>query len=638
MPSAEAHPSPLPLDAASAAPVAAARGLLTRSFAALLVTQFMVSLNDNMFRWLIVPIGKDVMEDADLARALGLAAITLPFLLFAALAGYLADRFSKRSVMIACKVAEIFTMVLGVAAILVGSVHGMFAVLFLMGAQAAIFSPAKYGSIPEIVRENRLSAANGVIGLTTMMAIIAGVWAGGVLYTATTRPGEGPSGTYRWWMSAAAVLGVALIGWFASLFIGRLRPANPTRHFPFELFGQTVRDLRTLASHRGLFLVALGSSFFWGLGALAQMNVDKFAQEVLYVPQEQVGPLLAALVLGIGIGNLLAGILSAGKIELGIVPLGAAGIVLTSMLLATVPGSSPEDPNGLAYGWACFWLFALGIGAGLYDVPFQAYLQHHSPVQTRGSILAAYNFLAFSAMLLAAPVFWFLGGACGLSARAISVVAGLGTLPVLACIVLLIPRDTLRFILRTTMRLLYRVRIEGLENLPAQGGYLVAPNHVTWIDGFLIALCLPARVRFIVFADYFRGGFARWFGRIAEVIPIEPGKRSMIESLRNAREALENGDVIGIFPEGEIARSGQMQEFKPGFLKVLKGTGAPVVPVYLGGLWGSIFSNSGGRFFWKLPRRWPYPILIRIGQPIYNPTGVEEVRQAVVSLGAQQSG
>jgi acyl-[acyl-carrier-protein]-phospholipid O-acyltransferase/long-chain-fatty-acid--[acyl-carrier-protein] ligase len=469
--------------------------------------------------------------------------------------------------------------------------------------------------------------------MATMAAIIAGTWAGGILYDTTSVVEEETYGTHRWWISAIALLSVALTGWAASLFIGRLRPADPARRCPREPVSQIVHDLRLLVSHRGLFLVSLASAFFWGLGALAQVNVDQFAQFELCVDQTNVGPLLGTLVLGIGVGNVLAGILSAGRIELGIVPFGAAGLVVTSLLVAVAPGSSADDPSRAAYIWTCVCLFAMGVSAGMYDVPLQSYLQSRSPPENRGSVMAAYNILAFSVMLLAAPFFWFLRDACGLSARTVFVVAGLGTLPVLVCIVLLITRDTLRFILRTTMRILYRVRIEGLENLPAEGGYLVAPNHVSWIDGFLIVLSLPKRVRFIVFADYFSGRFSRWFGELAELIPIQPGKRTMIESLRTAREALQSGDAVGIFPEGQITRSGQMQEFKPGFLKVLKGTGAPVIPVYLGGLWGSVFSNSGGRFFWKLPRRWPYPVLIRIGRPIYNPSGVEEVREAVVKLG-----
>jgi acyl-[acyl-carrier-protein]-phospholipid O-acyltransferase / long-chain-fatty-acid--[acyl-carrier-protein] ligase len=609
--------------------------LISRSFLALVVTQFMVSLNDNLYRWLIVPIGRNVMGEGyeDLARSLGLAALTLPYLVFAAHAGYLADRFSKRNVMIACKTAEIITMMLGIGAILLGNVYVMFLVLFLMGTQAALFSPSKYGSIPEIVSENRISSANGLIGMTTMVAIILGAWAGGVFFNLTSLPDEKKWGTHCWWISGSVLLAVASVGWIASLYIGRLQPANPTRRFPWDFVSQTFRDLRTLYSHHDLFLVALGNAFFWGLGALAQVNIDKFAQSELFVSQDKVGPLLAMLILGIGIGNILSGILSAGRIELGIVPWGAAGIGLMSFMLATVPAGTAENPSQAAFYWSCAWLLLLGVSAGLYVVPFQSYIQDHSPPHQRGSIIAADNFISFTAMLLASPIFLLLGSQLGLSARGISIAAGLSAVPVLGCILWLMPRQTCRFVLRILARLLYRVDVRGTENLPEQGGMLLVANHVSLVDGFLLGLNFPRRVRYLVYADYVRSWWGRWFVRHAQMIPIEPGKRSMVESLRVAREALLAGDVVGIFPEGEMTRGGQMQEFKPGFLRLVEGTGVPVVPVHLGGLWGSIFSNSGGHYFWKMPRRWPYPVRIRFGRPIENPASAEEVRAAVVSLG-----
>ena len=258
------------------------------------------------------------------------------------------------------------------------------------------------------------------------------------------------------------------------------------------------------------------------------------------------------------------------------------------MLLAIVPGSSADDPSKrrvfLDLRRACS---RMGIERG--------HVRRAAPSRTcsravrresRGSIMAAYNFLAFSAMLLAAPFFWFLRSACGLSARAIFVVAGLGTVPVLVCIVLLIPRDTLRFILRT-LDAAAVPRADRRAGEPARRGRIPRGPEPRQLDRRFPDCLACRRVRFIVFADYFSGRFSRWFGNLAELIPIQPGKRSMVESLAYAREALQNGDVVGIFPEGEITRSGQMQEFRPGFLKMLKGTDAPVVPVYWGGCGGA---------------------------------------------------
>ncbi len=461
-------------------------GLASLSFVGLLATQFLVALNDNMFRWLVMPIGKVLLvapgvsaEAAqNAALAWGSVCFLLPFVLLAAPAGYLANRFSKRSVMIGCKVAEIVLMFLAVAAILSGNFYLILGALALLASQAALFSPAKLAAIPEIVGPDRIAAANGMIAMTTMVAIILGSLAGGFLFNWTTSPelegvggrwnmvgGDvnpdmphatchlplpGP-GQYHWWIAAAALLGVATAGLVASLWIGRLRPANPGRRLPWNFFAETFRDLRTLAAHRPLLLAALGGTFFWSLGAMAQINIDKFARPELVSEQKFVGPLLAMLILGIGVGGLTAGLVSRGRIELGLVPLGALGMAAASILLCYSPQGT-GDPNSAAYYWACLWLFLLGVAAGLFDIPLEAYLQHHSPVEVRGSILAAYNFLSFSGMLLAAVLFWLLASKLGLSARHISLLAGLASAAAAAVILCLVPRDTLRLLARLVGR------------------------------------------------------------------------------------------------------------------------------------------------------------------------------------------
>ncbi len=612
-------------------------GLLSRSFVALLVTSFTVALNDNMLRWLLVPIGKTLMND-NLARAVGLAAFTAPFLLLAAVAGFTADRFSKRTVMIWCKAAEVLIVLMAMGAILAGNVWAMFILLLMMGSQSTFFVPAKFGSIPEIVRGSLIAPANGLIGMVSMLAIIAGTWAGNVLYDLTTIPGEGLPGTHRWWISAGALLTMAVGGWTASLFIGRLPAANPHRRLSPQVAGETFRALKLLFSHRNLFLVAVASSFFWGLGALSQLMIDKFAQSELFVSQARTGPLLGVLVFGIALGNGLAGIVSRGTIELGLVPVGAAGIAINAVLLCTVPESSPETPNAAAYWWTMFWLWTLGLSAGLFDVPLQAYLQKQSPPESRGTILAAYNFMAFAAILLASPSSWILCEGLGLSARQVFVVSGIATLTVLVVIVSQIPRQTLRLILEALIRLGYRVRIEGVENFPRHGPVMLVANHVSYLDGFLLGVLLPRRVRFIVFADYFTGWWVRWFAWLAEVIPIYPGKRSIITSLRTAQEALLEGRVVGVFPEGTLSPDGQIHEFQPGFLRVIRGTAAPVVPVYIDGMWGSVFTRSGGRIVWKVLRRLARlrrrRVLVRIGPPLSQPQDAEQVRQVIIGLAA----
>ena len=250
--------------------------------------------------------------------------------------------------------------------------------------------------------------------------------------------------------------------------------------------------------------MALGTSFFWSLAALAQVNVDLFAVTELHVAQQYVGPLLAVLALGVGLGSVLAGVWSAGKVELGIVPLGAGILAVSSILLFGVPSPVESSLSG-AYGLTCLCLLCLGIGAGLFDVPLQAFLQHRSPDQSRGVILAATNFLTFSGMLVASGAFWLFRQVLELSARDIFLLAGLATIPVFVYIVWLLPGATVRFLVWLLSRTIYRVDVKGMENLPERGGALLVANHVSWIDGVLLILTSSRPVRMVAYADYIEG-------------------------------------------------------------------------------------------------------------------------------------
>ena len=610
-------------------------GAFSPGFLALVATQFFVSLNDNMFRWIVVPVGKELFNDQwrtmpeiirkhmnaeSLALSLGLASFTLPFLVFAATSGFLADRFSKRRVMILCKVAELVIIGVGATAVHIRNAPLMFLVLFILGGQAMMFITSKYSAIPELVRSEEISKANGLINMVSMSAIILGALAGNWLYD---KP---------WHHYTAALLGVATCGLITSLFIGKLRAANPARPFPWNQVGQTTSDLWELISKRSLFLAALGSTYFWMLGALSQINIDQFVTKHLCLFQSQVGPFLGVLTIGIGCGALLAGFVSRGRVELGLVAFGGLGIATASILLSIVPGGSLEHPAVAGHYFGLALLFLMGLTAGVYDIPLQAFLQDRSPPESRGSLMAAYNFLTFAGMLLAAGIYWLLSSPLHLSSRAIFLVCGLTTLPVTFLIIRRLPFETAHLLTRMIVGCMYHVRVEGLENVPT-GGALVMSNHVSWADGILLGLSTPRHPRMIAYADYFNNPWLHWFGRLGRIIPLGTSRKSMVQSIRAAREALRNGELVCIFPEGGITRSGKIEEFRPGFLSILKETDAPVVPVRLIGLWGSIFSYEGGRFFWKWPKHWRYPVIVRFGKPIWNPTDGEQVRQAVVELG-----
>ncbi|WP_347243326.1 MFS transporter [Thermogutta sp.] len=622
--------------------------LLTRSFIALLITQFTVTLNDNILRWLFIPIGKDLAqsqlgESADIARAAGSFIYLLPFILLAGWAGATADRFSKRTVLVGAKVAEVIVILMAVASILMGNIWAMAVVLFLAGVHSTFFSPAKYGSIPEIVGPQAISAANGLIGLTTMIAVIVGGSLGNWLYSLTTvsdpelarQLGVGP-GQYHWWIHASSLLAIGIGGLLAALFIRPLPPADPARRIPVNPFAQCFRDLGELFRHRTLALAGLGSTYFWTLGLLLQLTIDKLAVPELVGPtgQAAVGPMLAALTLGIGVGSVVAGVWSHGRIERGLVPLGAFGIAVISLSFTLIPAGTGHW-NSAPYYLACILLFLLGCAAGLYDIPLISILQFESPTHERGRILAAYNFLSFSGMITGSVVYWFLGSFLGLSARQMFACAGLITLPIAAVILWLTAVDFIRVLFGWIARHVYRFRVVGLENIPAEGGAIVVSNHISWLDGMLIMLAMPRRIRMIAHAKYISAPLIRRLAERAGVIAIVPGSKSLVHGVRQAREALENGELVGIFPEGGMTRTSQMRGFQPGFLKIARGLDVPIIPVYIDGVWGSIFSYSGGRYFWKWPRLRRLQVTLYIGEPLRHVQRPWEAQLAVSLLAAK---
>lgn len=714
------------------------------SFIGLLLTQFLTATNDNMFRWLVIGIGKDYVppEDQSWVLTAGLVCFVVPYLALAPFAGYLADRFSKRNVVIACKIAEIIIMTLGVISIMFGNLYYLLAIVAAMGAQSALFSPSKMGLIPELLRANRISAANGLFNMSTVAATIIGMGLGNFLADATS-----PYGKENWWWTAIALIGTAVIGTVLSFLIRHTRVGNPNRPFPWNGPLQVIRDFQMLFADGSLIRVALGVTFFWSIGALAQLNIDQYVQEGGALLQTDNLPLLISLVAGLGVGAVSAGVLSRGRVELGILPIGAAGMVVFSILLFTVSGPIVDPPTRLTWGmiFGSLFLFCLGGSAGLFSVPLDSWMQYRSPREKRGSILAATNFLTFAGVIGAGVMFnlmrmpttdgslanidphyytstevspadaaaidalqaeyaehWSetnqsdlaafyeqepksapLRGLASLlwvefrelkardmfidkhsymqmfengdnvreqtivkhvyeqsgklpllTARQVFLAAGLLTIPVFFYIVWKIPYASLRFIVWMLSGFAYRIRLYGDEKLPETGGALIVSNHVSWLDAILILMISPRPVRMLAWSGNFEKGFMSWLAKVWGIILIPSRPKAMVKALRTAQEALTNGDLVCIFPEGGITRSNQIQGFKPGMLRIIENTGAPVIPLYLDELWGSVFSYEGGKFFWKVPKRWPYPISIFVGDPIEHPEDVNAVRRAVQDLGA----
>ena len=450
-------------------------------------------------------------------------------------------------------------MCAAIAAIYIGNVYLMFAVVALIGCQAALFGPAKLGSIPEMLRPTKISSANGVIGLTTVIATIIGSAVGNFL---TTLDGSGSLGGNRLWISAVVLVGIAVAGWIASTLIMRLRAANPHRTFPWDMAGQTVRDLQTLAHDRALLRVALGIMFFWTLAMLAQLNIDQFAFRGGATEQTQVTWLLVALIIGVGLGSVLAGLRSGGKVELGILPLGAGGLALFAFLLFMVHGElvDPSDEYTTKYFAACVFLVLLGVSSGLFDVPLAAFMQDRSPPEHRGAILAASNFLTFGGMFIASVGYWVLTSpkvGINLEPREVFLLCGIATVPVFIYIIVLIPQATIKFMAWLITHSFYRIHVYNRENIPEQGGAILVPNHISWLDGLLLLTTSSRQVRMLVDSDLLTNWWTRGLAKIMRAIPVKSSPKAALLAIETAREALRAGDLVCVFPEGGISRSGQ---------------------------------------------------------------------------------
>jgi len=400
------------------------QGLASTGFVGIATTQFLTAFNDNAYRWLIIPIGIAILGKTweSTALSVGLAVFVIPYIVLVSPAGYLADRFPKRSVMSACMLLQAVILVAGVGAILLGSVGGMFATLAIMGVQGALISPAKSGAIPESVSEDRVSAANGVCGLAAVAAAVVGTVTGNALYVFSK-----PHGRAHWLVYAAVMVAAALAGWAATRLVGHQPAADPKRAFPRNPFKDTLEDLQRLWKDRRLFGVACASCYFWFLAALVQVNIYLFGTSDLHVRHALVGPLLGLLALGASVGAVVAGALSRGRVRLELTPASALGTAVSGILLDVIPARlGPQS----AYIAASILLFAIGFAAGFYDVPLQSYLQTKSPIKQRGRILAASTSMAFLSMLISSGIFWLLRHAFHLSAGGIFLAVGIVTLPI----------------------------------------------------------------------------------------------------------------------------------------------------------------------------------------------------------------
>jgi acyl-[acyl-carrier-protein]-phospholipid O-acyltransferase/long-chain-fatty-acid--[acyl-carrier-protein] ligase len=583
-------------------------------------TQFLGAFNDNVCKIVITFLTFDSLGPKTGAAVVG-AVFILPFLLFSGYAGHLADVVSKRTVLIWTKVLEVVAMAAMLPALVMaghGVIWPMLAVLFLMATQSTLFSPAKYGIIPEALPAGDLSRANGLLEMSTFVAIVLGTVIGGELFEAWR--GE-PVRT------ATALVAIAIIGTLTSFRIFRTRPAKSHQAFAVNPFGEIALGFRRIAQERNLFMTVMGISFFWFLGALIQLTVLPFGQEELHVGEAAATRLFTALAIGIGLGSMVAGRLSGDRIELGLVPIGGFGMAAFSVLLYFVTPSY----------WLCALALALvGFAGGWFAVPLNALLQHVPDDDEKGRVWATNNVANTVGILLASATLYGLGERLQMSGSQIIGLAGIVTFLATIYILTVLPDFFVRFVLWMLTHTVYRIKVVGHPNIPLRGPALIIANHVSMIDGALVGACVQRFVRFLVWGPHFRKPGIHALMRRLHAIPVTAGsRREVVEAIERARAELKAGHVVCIFVEGAVSRTGNLLPFKRGFERIVDGLDVPVIPVYLDRVWGSVFSFKRERFFWKLPERLPYPVTVMFGAPLPSSVKAQDARLALMELGSE---
>jgi acyl-[acyl-carrier-protein]-phospholipid O-acyltransferase/long-chain-fatty-acid--[acyl-carrier-protein] ligase len=593
-----------------------ARLLADGGFQAFLWTQFLGAFNDNVYKMIVSIMALRLAADSQAGGrylALAGAVFVIPFLLFAGPAGQLADRFSKTRVLQSTKALEIVIMLTGIVALLSHRIDLLLVVLFLLALQANFFSPAKYGILPEMMREAQLARANGLLELTTFVAIVVGTSFGTLLFE-------------HWQATPLKIgltlLGIALAGSAASLFITKTPASGSQTPFRWNPFYEVAIGIRSLRGRGTLWLTVMGISWFWFVGGLFQLSLLLLGKETLHASEWHVGLLVTALALGIGVGSVVAGKLAGDHIELGLVPMGSAMMGACTIALGCTH----------SYEWALVWLAAVGFAGGLFVVPLNAYLQDRAGAEEKGRVLATNNFLNMVGVVLASGVLWTLHDKLHWNAAHVIVALGVATLAATAYIATVLTDVTLRFIVLSIFRLLFRVRILNGERIPSEGGALLVANHTSFADVPLMGYLTDRFLRFMMWKRLYDVMPFRPFYQRLHTIPLPTNSpKASIRALRMAREELRKGELVCIFPEGAITQTGQLMPFQRGFEKIVEGTGAPIIPIHLDGLWGHPLSYHGGGLLqskWRL--RWP--VTIQVGEPMTGPVSPVQLRERLLEM------
>lgn len=581
-----------------------------RRFAPFFWTQFLGAGNDNLFKFAFTVLvtygtGKAGGLEPALVVQLIAALFILPFLLFSATSGQLADKFDKARVIRVVKSLEIGIMGLALYGFTQGDVAALLACTFLLGLHSTLFGPVKYAYLPQHLGERELTGGNGMVEMGTFVAILLGNVAGGLLIGL---PGIGPAAV------AWSCLGIAVLGRVAAQFVPSAPATDPGLAINWNPFSETWRNLSLAHGNLVVFRSLLGISWMWFFGAVFLTQFPAFAKQVLGGNEQVASLLLVVFSVGIATGSLLCETLSRRHVEIGLVPLGAIGmsVFAVDLYFASRSLAHPEAAltltqfASLAANWRVMAdLLLLALFAGLYSVPMYALIQLRAVPSHRSRIIAANNILNALFMITSAGMAALLLKA-GATVPQLFLITGLLNLVVAGYIFLLVPEYLLRFVAWVATHLVYRFRVRGDEHIPVEGAAILVCNHVSFVDAVLLMAASPRPIVFIMDHRIFRIPVLGALFRLAKAIPIAPQKEDPAtygQAFARAGAVLAAGDLLCIFPEGAITRDGSLGEFKGGVMKLLEANPVPVVPLALQNLWGSFFSRVEGDAMKKPFRR-----------------------------------
>jgi 1-acyl-sn-glycerol-3-phosphate acyltransferase len=592
------------------------RLLLERRFAPFFGVQFLGALNDNVFKQALVILlayqtAAFTTMSTDVLQNLAQALFVLPFFLFSATAGQLADKYEKSRLITVTVFIELCVMALGAAGLLLRNLELLMLALFLGGLQSALFGPVKYSILPQQLKEHELVGGNGLVETGTAIGILVGMMLGGWMVSQA-----------QWGIAGVAIttMAISAIGLLLSRFIAPAPAALPDLKINWNIITETWRNFQFMRGNRTVFLSILGISWFWFFGAMFVTQFPNLSKNILAGDEHVVTLLLIVFSVGIGVGSLLCERLSGHKIEIGLVPFGSIGLTLFAIDLYFVLADHIQDgPVGLVefvreagHFRILADLLLIGMFGGFYIVPLNTLIQSRSEPSHRSRVIAGNNILnalfMVGAALLAVVLFRF-----GFTIPQLLLATALLNAVVAVYIFTLVPEFLMRFLVWLLIHSVYRLEKSGLDHVPEQGPAVLVCNHVSFVDALIVAAACRRPIRFVMDHAIFRVPLLNFVFRTGRAIPIASSRDDpalLEKAYEEIARALAQGDLIGIFPEGRITDNGEMYPFRPGIKRIIERSPVPVVPMALRGLWGSFFSRKDGA---ALTRPWRLRPFARIG-------------------------